>query len=137
MFHTRININGTNYPLAVNIVGTNAPTSSTAGEVGMFYMSTTSKLVYKCTAVSGNTYTWVPLIPQDVSVNAAANLVVRRDTYGQVVLPEQQESEIENEVDIAVSGRAVRRYVANVIGNIETALDGIIATQESLIGGDT
>ena len=61
MFYEKLNINGTEFPLAVNIKGAGAPTASTAAEVGMFYMDTTTGDVYKCTAVSGSTYAWVAL----------------------------------------------------------------------------
>lgn len=42
------------------ITGSGAPTTSTQGAVGCFYMDTSSdtKDVYKCTAVSNGTYTW-------------------------------------------------------------------------------
>ena len=40
------------------ITGTGAPTTSTAGAVGCFYMDTANGDVYKCTAVSGGVYTW-------------------------------------------------------------------------------
>lgn len=59
MYHKKLNINGTDYPIAVNIAGAGAPTASTAAEVGMFYMDTDTGDVYKCTAASGSTYAWV------------------------------------------------------------------------------
>lgn len=62
MYYTQLNINGVDYPLAVNITGAGAPTTSTAAEVGMFYMDTTTGDVYKCTAVSGSAYTWKLLL---------------------------------------------------------------------------
>lgn len=65
MYHKNLNINGTDYPIAVNIAGAGAPTASTAAEVGMFYMDTDTGDVYKCTAVSGSTYTWDVLLVGD------------------------------------------------------------------------
>lgn len=41
-----------------SITGSGAPTTSTAGEVGQFYMDTATGTVYKCVAVSDTTYTW-------------------------------------------------------------------------------
>lgn len=58
MFYTKININGTEYPIAVNISGARAPGTSTAAEVGMFYMDTNTGDVYKCTAVSDGKHNW-------------------------------------------------------------------------------
>ena len=43
------------------ITGEGAPTTSTEGAVGCLYMNTTNGDVYKCTAVSGGSYTWVAL----------------------------------------------------------------------------
>lgn len=44
------------------IKGNGAPSSSTEGGVGSFYMdiSTEEGTLYKCVAKSGSTYTWVP-----------------------------------------------------------------------------
>ena len=43
------------------IKGNGAPSSSTEGGVGSFYMDISTGDVYKCTAKSGSTYTWVTL----------------------------------------------------------------------------
>ena len=43
------------------IKGSGAPSSSTEGGVGSFYMNILTGDVFKCTAKSGTTYTWVPL----------------------------------------------------------------------------
>ncbi len=43
------------------ITGSGVPTTATVAAVGMFYMDTSSGDVYKCTAVSGNVYTWEPM----------------------------------------------------------------------------
>lgn len=78
MFYKNLNINGENYPLAVNISGAGAPTG-VEGSVGMFYLDTDTDEVYKYTSNG-----WVLLL-----------------------------------------------------GDMETALDGIIAIQNSLIGGES
>lgn len=41
------------------IKGKGAPTTSTAGAVGMFYMNTNNGKVYKCTSAVDGVYTWV------------------------------------------------------------------------------
>lgn len=42
--------------------GSSAPTNSTAaGFVGQFYLETTTPILYQCTAISGNTYTWTQI----------------------------------------------------------------------------
>lgn len=43
------------------ITGSGAPTTTTVGAVGLLYMNTNNGDVYKCTAVSGSTYTWAPM----------------------------------------------------------------------------
>lgn len=45
-----------------SIVGEGAPTPSTEGAVGCFYMDTLTGDVYKCTAVEGDVYTWETII---------------------------------------------------------------------------
>lgn len=40
------------------ITGAGAPTASTEGAVGCFYMDTDTGIVYKCTAAGNSTYTW-------------------------------------------------------------------------------
>ena len=65
MFYNEIKINGTGYPLAVNITGSGVPTAATEAEVGMLYMDTDTGELYKCTAPG----TWVKV----VDVNSTAN----------------------------------------------------------------
>ena len=43
------------------IKGSGAPTTSTVGAVGLFYMNTDNGDVYKCVAVNGSLYTWTAL----------------------------------------------------------------------------
>ena len=72
----------------------------------------------------------------DVSYEVTPNTLAKRDDDGDIALPEtQSEGYITEELDYAVSGKAVKRYVDNVIGDISTTLDGIIALQKSFIGG--
>ena len=49
MYYKILKINGVEYPIAVNITGMGAPTSSTEAVVGMFYMDETNGEVYKFT----------------------------------------------------------------------------------------
>lgn len=42
--------------------GTTPPTTSTEGAVGDFYLNTTDGIVYKLTAITGTTYTWIAQI---------------------------------------------------------------------------
>lgn len=51
------------------IKGSGAPTTATAGAVGLLYMNTDNGDMYKCIAVTGSVYTWVAL------VEVPANLV--------------------------------------------------------------
>lgn len=68
---------------------------------------------------------------------ATPNTLVKRDDDGDIALPEtQSEGYITEELDYAVSGKAVKRYVDEKLGDIDTALDAILAIQNSLIGGD-
>lgn len=59
MYYKNLNINGTDFKIAVNIAGAGAPTTATEGVVGMIYMNTNNGDLYKCTSVLGSTYTWV------------------------------------------------------------------------------
>ena len=38
--------------------GTSAPTTSTVGTIGQKYLNTTTKDLYECIGISGNSYTW-------------------------------------------------------------------------------
>lgn len=46
------------------IKGSGAPTSSTAGAVGCFYMDTKTGVVYKCVAAASGVYTWKDVTAQ-------------------------------------------------------------------------
>lgn len=59
MYYKNLNINGTEFKIAVNIAGAGVPTTATEGAVGMLYMNTNNGDLYKCTAASGGRYTWV------------------------------------------------------------------------------
>lgn len=54
-----LNLSGETVKEIPCILGKGAPTSSTAAAVGMLYMDTVTGDVYKCTAVSGDMFTWV------------------------------------------------------------------------------
>lgn len=59
---TYVDINGVRGDIPVNQVGNGAPTTSTVGAVGQFYMdkSTEDYTVYKCVNARNGVYTWVP-----------------------------------------------------------------------------
>ena len=42
----------------VVVIGSSAPTTATSGYVNQLYYDTTGGVLYVCTAISGNTYTW-------------------------------------------------------------------------------
>ncbi len=42
-----------------NTLATSAPTTSTVGVLGQLYTDTTNMHTYQCTAISGDTYTWI------------------------------------------------------------------------------
>lgn len=42
----------------MSLQGTSAPTTSTAGSIGQFYVDTANEVGYLCVGVSGSTYTW-------------------------------------------------------------------------------
>ena len=46
------------YGKVVTLTGTTAPTTSTAGAVGQFYLNTTTSILYQCANVNGSVYTW-------------------------------------------------------------------------------
>ena len=48
-YYKKLNINGTEYPIAVNITGQGAPSELTEAEVGMLYMDTDTGKMYKRT----------------------------------------------------------------------------------------
>ena len=50
MYYKKLKINGTEYPLAVNLTGVGAPPGSLEAEIGMFYMDEAESVVYKFTS---------------------------------------------------------------------------------------
>lgn len=60
MFYKFFNINGTVFPIAVNISGHGAPTASTEGAVDMLYRNVDDNSVYQCTAALNGIYIWEP-----------------------------------------------------------------------------
>jgi hypothetical protein len=79
-------------------------------------MDSDTGYIYKCTAVNDNangiSYTWK---------------ILGDEAYTAQTLTEEQKAQARENIGAAD---------ANVIGDIETALDGIIAIQNELIGGD-
>lgn len=67
MYYKHITINGTKFDIAVNIVGSGAPTTATEGSVGMIYMDESDGKLYKCTSASRSEYVWAKVIPESVS----------------------------------------------------------------------
>lgn len=67
--------------------GSGAPTSSTVGAVGLFYMDTDNGDVYKCTAVSGGKYTWKLL--NSSSQNSGGNAENGEDGFSPIAKVEQ------------------------------------------------
>lgn len=68
------------------ISGAGAPTTSTVGTVGMLYEDTTNGDLYKCTAVSGSTYTWE-------EVGGGENIIQVNNTNQNLAIPCQAEYE--------------------------------------------
>lgn len=50
-----------------------APTTATKGAVGLLYMNTDNGDMYKCIAVTGNTYTWVALVEMPKNIVQSVN----------------------------------------------------------------
>ena len=69
-------------------------------------------------------------------VEPSPGLVVRRDEECDVALPVQAWDFVSYGMHYAVSGHAVKEYLDKVVGDTETALDAILAIQNTLIGGD-
>lgn len=71
------------------ITGSGAPTPSTVGAVGVFYMDETNGKVYKCTAVKSGVYTWEPLLGSAARIGevtlSASKWVGSGNLYSQVV----------------------------------------------------
>lgn len=72
------------------IKGDGAPTTATPGAVGCLYMNTATGKLYKCTAVSGEVYTWVELVEGAV-------------LYTGQTLTEEQEAAARNNINAARS----------------------------------
>ena len=74
-------------------------------------------------------------VPSVDLVSRVANDCVRRDANGDIPLNDD-ETWISNCMPVAVSGVAVKAYIDDVLGVIDTALDAIIEMDNALIGGD-
>ena len=75
-YYKKLNINGTEFLLAVNLDGWGAPTASTAASVGMFYLDRDDGSVYKCVNAFNDIYTWEPLISSEQIATAVENYLV-------------------------------------------------------------
>ena len=73
MYNKAININGIEYPIAVNITGNGAPTSEVEAVIGMLYMDINSGNLYKCTALTASGCVW-SLVYEEV-VEYSPNLI--------------------------------------------------------------
>lgn len=117
MFYKKLKINGTEYPLAVNITGVGAPTSATEASVGMFYMDETNGEVYKRTPEG-----WV----QETFVFANA---LRGNASGTVVsiddmtpLPTKVQTKVESKNLISIAEKTVSSsssWSSSVAGDIK------------------
>lgn len=61
------------------ITESGAPTTSTEGDIGDFYMDTLTGTLYKCTAVDNSVYTWEPLTSGEGASQEAISLVVKNE----------------------------------------------------------
>ena len=113
MYFKKIVINGVEYPIAVTITGIGPPTDSVEAEVGMKYMDTDNQAFYKRTP-SG----WA------------------KEIYGESGVEGFEGNWDEQGVSYLKFLNFLIQYDADM-GEIETALDNIIAMQNLLIGGET
>lgn len=116
MFYRKLNINGTEYPLAVTLVGSGEPQPDLEAEIGMFYMDETNTSVYKCIHVNSEGFTeW--------------------EKFGEKTVVDWRYDETSVN---AQSGQAVAQAIfplSVAIGNFETALDATIALCDAYIRG--
>ena len=119
MFYDKLNINGVEYQLHTTLTGEGPPPESLEAEVGMRYMDTESEAYYKRT-VNG----WF----KEIVYSDSETDGVRCDSVG-ISYQRFQDHVVE------FSERFYR--IDETIGDIENALDGIIAMQNSLIGGES
>lgn len=91
------------------ILGSGAPTTSTEGAVGLFYMNTDNGDVYKCIAVVDGVYTWVE--------------------FG-------SGGSVELDTTLSQEGKAAdAKAVGDRIGDIETALTELHTYAQALVSG--
>ena len=63
--------------------GAGAPTTETIGEIGKFYVDTTSGTSYQCTSIVDGVYTWVKLIKEtDYATSSKAGLLKASSNQG-------------------------------------------------------
>ena len=102
-----------------NLTGNGPPTNKTEGAVGSQYMDTNNGDIYVCTAVENNDYTWI-----NFGSNGSKDAVL----YTPQNLTEEQKAQVRENIGAAS---------ATSVGDIETALNAIIAIQEELINNST
>lgn len=107
------NLFGTRVRQIPCLKGSGAPNGETKGAVGCLYMNTDNGNLYKCTASVDGVCTWAR-----VGAGGSGGSVDLDTTLTQA--------------GMAADAKAV----GDRFGDVETALDGIIAIQNELIGGD-
>lgn len=94
MFYRKININGIEFPLAVNLSGPGEPTEYTYGDIGMFYMNEENGDVYKKTAEGWVIFGGSASVPTKVSqLENDAGFITKADTVYDTIIHSQEEWE--------------------------------------------
>ena len=101
--------------------GTTAPTTATKGAVGLFYMDTTTGDLYKCTKVAGDVHTWEAIESGGGEIDLS-NFYTAEEVDEKI---SEQAKLIEKDLD----------DISSDLGDIDTALDAILAIENELIGG--
>ena len=70
-------------------------------------------------------------------INRIAHAVIKLEENGGGSSSIVLDSEMSDTSENAVQNKVIKKYVDGITGDIETALDNIIAIQNSLIGGDS
>lgn len=85
---TYLDVNGVRGDIPVTQVGSGAPTTSTVGAVGQFYMdkSTNDYTLYKCVNVSNGVYTWTKISTNSSGGNSPIALIENTDSSNKIPL---------------------------------------------------
>lgn len=135
----------------VCLTGEGEPTTSTEGFVGSLYIDINNGDLYKCISTVDGVFVWVlqdgnggsveivdNLESEDtdkaLSANQGRELALQIQSHKTDMVLEITENT--NAYNLYPAVKAVTDYVNDKTGDIETALDGIIAIQNNLIGGD-